>query len=318
MRPIPEDLNPYTKKKFEAIHTYDPYESAIYALNSSFHHSYNLLIHETHRSLGQKGSPVIIMEGDRVTLLHDGKQETVEVIPHLYHLIKSVSHVSFGIYVTLANNKYGPLKDDIRQELIANKTLIDEALSILDEEPIPANHLESQRRTLQNAAVLIDDILAAGKVEQERIRSFGKENASLYLENAAFTVSLELDVLHETVSRWKEKMGPTNWQEVNVVVCAGHQARYREASKQYFQRLFHETESLGADLEDRVIYAENIHDIDAALDLLARHIIDRRASGELFSDRSRLQQDLMSDGAAAYLEKLLPDLSEQNEAPGDR
>ena len=54
------------------------------------------------------------------------------------------------------------------------------------------------------------------------------------------------------------------------------------------------------------VYTDSIHDTDAALDLLAGHIIDQRASIELFSDRSRLQQDLMSDGAAAYLEKLLP------------
>ena len=56
-----------------------------------------------------------------------------------------------------------------------------------------------------------------------------------------------------------------------------------------------------------MIYAEHIHDVDAALDLLARHIIDQRASIELFNDPHRLQQDLMSDGAAAYLNKLLPE-----------
>jgi len=124
-----------------------------------------------------------------------------------------------------------------------------------------------------------------------------------YLENAALTVSLELDVLHETVMKWK-KIGSKNWQNVYIVVCAGHQARYRQASMQYFQHLLHEKEGLGAGLEDRVVYAESIHDIDAALDLLARHIIDQRASVELFSDKTRLQQDLMSDGAAAYLTEL--------------
>ena len=50
---IPEDINPYIKKKFEAIPTYDPYESAISDLNHAFHHSYNMLIHETCSSLGK-------------------------------------------------------------------------------------------------------------------------------------------------------------------------------------------------------------------------------------------------------------------------
>jgi hypothetical protein len=303
---IPEELNPYTRKKFEAIHSYDPFENVITALNQDFHHSYNMLIHNTHQSLGRRGYPVIIMERDHVILLHDGKQESFEVIPHLYHLIKAISHISFGIYITLANNDFGPLKEEVRHDLLSKQELIKEALSILDEEPIPANHLESQRRTLQNGLTMIEDVLASGDVDPEKIRNFGINNVPLYLENAALTVSLELDVLHETVMKWKEKIRPENWREVYVVICAGHQARYREASKQYFQRLLHDTEGLGADLEDRVVYAENVHDIDAALDLLARHIIDQRASIELFSDRTRLQQDLMSDGAAAYLEELLP------------
>ena len=306
-KPIPEELNPYTRKKFEAINTYDPYESVITALNKDFHHSYNLLIHNTHQSLGRKGTPVIVMEGDRLTLLHDDQQETFEVIPHLYHLIKSISHVSFGIYVTLANNGYGQLKEEVHLDLVSKKELISKALSVLDEEPIPANVIESQRKTLENALTIIDDVLAAGTVERERIQDFGNENVPLYLENAALTVSLELDVLHDTVMKWKKEIGQDNWEQLYVVICAGHQARYREASKQYFQHLLQETEGLGADLEKRVVYAENIRDIDAAMDMLARHIIDQQASLDLFSDPSRLQQDLMSDGAAAYLKKLMPD-----------
>lgn len=305
-RNIPEELNPYTRKKFEAIHSYDPFESVITALNKDFHHSYNMLIHNTHQSLGREGNPVIIMQSDRVILLHDGQRESFEVIPHLYHLIKAISHISFGIYVTLANNDFGQLKDEIRQDLFTKQELIEAALSILDEEPIPINHLESQRQTLENGLNMIKVVLASGVVDPEQIRSFGLSNAPLYLENAALTVSLELDVLHDTVMKWKEELGPDNWANLYVVVCAGHQARYREASKQYFQRLLHEQEGLGADLENRVVYAESIHDLDAAIDMLARHIVDQRASIELFSDQTRLQQDLMSDGAAAYLDLLLP------------
>lgn len=307
MNDIHEDFNPYTKKKFEAIHTYDPYESEIKELNQAFHHSYNHLIHDTHETLGKQDTPVIIMFGDRVMLFHDDKKEEAEVIPDLYHRVKAISHVSFGVYITLANNGYGEVKDENREDLGHKKTLIEKALAILDDEPIPANYMGVQRKTLQNALAIIDDVLSSGRVEEARVRAFGKENVPLYLENAALGSILELDVLHARVMKWKDQIGPSNWKEIYVVICAGHQGRYREASKQYFQRLLHEQESLGADKEDRVIYAEHIHDVDAALDLLARHIIDQRASIELFNDPHRLQQDLMSDGAAAYLNKLLPE-----------
>jgi hypothetical protein len=304
---IHEEFNPYTKKKFEAINTYDPYESVISELNRSFHNSYNTAIHKTHAKLGKKETPVIIMFGDRVMLFHDSRQETVQIIPDLYHRVKAISHVSFGVYVTLAANGYGPLKYDNRQDLENKKQLIEKALSILDEEPIPSNYMDIQIKTLEYALDIIDEVLTTDQVDKERARAYGRKNVPLYLENAALSVELELDVLHETIMRWKKRIGPKDWENVYVVICAGHQARYREASKQYFQRLLGEEEGPGADLEYNVIYAEHIYEVDAALDLLARHINDQKASMELFGDPIRLQSDLMADGAATYLEELLPE-----------
>lgn len=306
-RKLPENLNPHTKKKFEAIHTYDPYEGAIKELNQAFHTSYNLLIHNAHETLGKAHTPVIVMHGTQAMLFHEGRQETVEIIPYLYHLVKAISHVSFGVYVTLANNGYGALTPDHREDMVAKCRLIEQALSVLDEEPIPANYADIQRQTLENALAMINEVLSTGQVAGERVAAFGRDNAQLYLDNAALGAMLELDVLHETVMHWKEQMGPENWQALYVVICGGHQARYREVTKQYFERLLHEQAGLGADREDRVVYAEHINEVEAALDLLARHIVDQAASVALFDSRTRLQQDLMADGAGTYLLELLPD-----------
>lgn len=302
-----EKMNPHIKRKFEAINSYDPYEDVISDLNQAFHYSYNSLIHETHEKLGKTGYPVIIMFGDKVMLYHDGEQETIEVLPHLYHRIKSISHVSFGVFITLATNGYGKLKDAVRLDLEHAKELIENALEILPEEPIPAEHMDTQRSTLENAVAMIEETLESGQVDEAKVKEFGKQNAPLYLDNAAYGAQLELDRLHEAVMRWRTDMGKKDWESVYVVICAGHQARYRETTRQYFQKLLHERDDLGSQLEDRVVYAEHIHEVDAALDLLARHINDQEASNIFFGDKSRLQQDLMSEGAAKYLDELLPE-----------
>jgi hypothetical protein len=307
LRNLPENLNSETKKKFEAINSYDPYESLIADLNKAFHQSYNLAIHKTHQRLGREHTPVIVMFGEQAMLFHDDKQETVSVIPDLYHRVKSISHVSFGVYVTLAHNGYGPLRYDNHKELENIQDLMEKTLAILDEEPIPAEYFDVQRITLENAIAMVDEVLLTGLVDKDMVLNFGKENIPLYLENAALGVILELDILHRTVMKWKEQIGPENWESLYVIICAGHQARYREASKQYFQRLLREKEGEGGQHEDRVVYAEHIYDVDAAIDLLARHINDQQASIELFNNPTRLQEDLMSDSATDYLEELLPD-----------
>ena len=91
-----------------------------------------------------------------------------------------------------------------------------------------------------------------------------------------------------------------------AAICGAHQPRYREATCQYFGRLLHQPEGYGAEREDRLVYGEGLCDVNAALDLLARHIVDQRASNLLFGDRRRLQEDLLADAANAEVRKLFP------------
>ena len=304
---IPENCNPVTRQKFEAIETYDQYEDAITALNRSFHESYNNLIHRTFEILGARKSPVIVMIHEDVILFHDGKEEKVNVIPKEYHQIKGIGHMSFGVYVTLANNGYKPLRPDIKEDLEHKIDLIDQALKYLEYNPLPLEYAATHRTMLESASNLIGKVLAAGEVVEDVLLDFCQKSAPLYLEGAQIGAKLEIDTLHDTVMNWIDRVGDDNWENIHVVICAAHQGRYRETTLQYFQRLLYEREGFSAKHEDRVVYAEHINDPQAALELLARHIVDQRASIDLFGDPTRLQEDLMSDGAEAYLQELLPD-----------
>jgi hypothetical protein len=304
---IPENCNPFTKEKFEAITTYDQYEGAITDLNQSFHESYNNLIHRTFERLGKETTPVIIMSHEQVMLFHNGEQESINVIPELYHQLKGIGHVSFGVYVTLADNGYGELREDIRKNLEQQKYLIERGLSYLDVEPLPMKYMPTHRKLLETALEIIEQVLTDGMVVEDKVLEYGQKSAPWYLEGAAIGARLEIDELHKTVMNWKAQMGEENWENIYVVVCAAHQGRYRETTLQYFQTLLHEEEGLAAEMEDRVIYAEHIEEPKAAMDLLARHLVDQRASIDLFGSSTRLQQDLMSDGAHEYLVELLPE-----------
>ncbi len=283
----------------------EQYTRLINNLNEAFHHSYRQAIRKSHDALGQKKTPVIIVSGDQVTLFHDGVQETELIISHLYQQVKSISHLSFGVYVTLSNNGLGPLDEDLRTDLAYQLELLETGLAVLPQLAIPPQVITLQRDTLTMAAQVVGDVLQSGRVEEEQLRAFGDVSAPLYLENAALAARLELDDLHHVIRRWQEQIGPQDWRNVYVVICAAHQARYRETTKQYFQKLLHEQELPGTNYENRVIYAEHIYDTADALALLARHLLDQKISIALFGDRTRLQEDLMSDGAADYLQMLL-------------
>lgn len=302
---IPENCNPITKEKFEAIETYDNYDDAITDLNQAFHESYNNMIHRTYELLGKETTPVIVMAHEDAMLFYNGKQETVNVIPELYHKLKGIGHVSFGVYVTLVDNGIGDLRPDIRDNLERQKYLIERGLQYLEYNPLPMKYMANQRLTLESARDMIGEVLATGVIADDRLRAFCELSAPLYLEGAAVSAKLEIEKLHETVMSWIDRIGDEHWENIHVVVCAAHQGRYRETTLQYFQQLLHEQEGQAAENEDRVIFAEHINDPNAALDLLARHIVDRKASIDLFGSETRLQRDLMSDGATEFLEELL-------------
>lgn len=304
---IPENCNPFTREKFEAISSYDQFDGAITDLNQAFHESYNNMIHHTYEKLGKEHTPVIVMAHDQVMLFFRGEQESVNVIPELYRKLKSIGHVSFGVFVTLADNGYGELREDIRESLEKQQYLIERGLSFLDVEPLPMEYGVSQRGILESALEMISNVLDDGAVSASKVIAFARQNAPRYLQGASIGAQLEIDELHKTVMKWKDEMGETTWENIHVVVCAAHQGRYQEATLQYFQRLLGEKEGQAAEMEDKVIYAEHIDDPKAALDLLARHMVDQRASVALFGNRTRLQRDLMSDGAQAHLKELLPD-----------
>lgn len=304
---IPENCNPFTKEKFEAIESYDKYKDAITDLNSAFHESYNNLIHKTYETLGKEYTPVIVMIHEEVILYHNGKEERVNVIPKLYHHVKSIGHVSFGVYVTLADNGFGSLRADIRETLEHQRELIERGLKYLEFDPLPMKYVKSQRLILESARDMISWVLTADRVDKEKVEEFCELSAPLYLEGAALGAELEIDTLHETVMNWHDRVGEEIWENLHVVVCAAHQGRYRETTLQYFQRLLYEKEGQAAENEDRVIYAEHIKEPRAAMELLARHMVDQRASIDLFRSSTRLQRDLMADGAAEHLEVLLPD-----------
>jgi hypothetical protein len=265
------------------------------------------MIHRTYEKLGKENTPVIIMAHEEVMLFHRGEQETINVIPKLYHQLKGIGHVSFGVYVTLANNGYGELRDDIRGNLEQQKHLIERGLGYLDIDPLPMQYMPTHRKMLETALELIDQVLEDGLVIEEKVLEYGRKSAPWYLEGAAVGARVEIDELHKTVMNWKDQMGEENWDNIYVVVCAAHQGRYREATLQYFQKLLGEQEGLAAEMEDRVVYAEHIDEPKAAMDLLARHLVDQQASIDLFGTCTRLQRDLMSDGAQEYLAVLLPE-----------
>ena len=299
--------NPYTQRELAEARNLPPRNEPFAAINIGFHQSYTRLVEQVLAQLGDS-VPVIVLIGDDATLLCDGGEQREQVIPARYHELKALAHLAFGVQLTLMANGNGRLTELSANDLHKKRVQIREVQAAANPSSPCASlpTMKAPAELLCRARILVDRVLAEGVVDFERLEEHVRALASQALETAQLAVCIELEQLDALLARWRNDVGERRWAGLYVVICGAHQPRYREAACQYFGRLLHEPEGSAAEREDRLVYGEGLCDVDAALDLLARHIVDQRASNLLFGDRRRLQEDLLADAAATEVRKLFP------------
>jgi hypothetical protein len=302
--------NSYTHRELAEARNLPPPNEPFAAINVSFHETYTRLVEQVLAQLGDN-VPVIVLIGDDAILLWDGRERREQVKPARYHELKAVGHLAFGVQLTLMANGSGRLRELTMSELHEKRAQIQETQAIINSSQSGAScspTMKAPNELLCRARALVDRVLAEGAVDFDRLHDHVRALASHALETVQLAVCIELEQLDALLQRWRNDLDERRWASIYVVICGAHQPRYREAACQYFGRLLHQPEGSGAEREDRLVYAEGLCDVDSALDLLARHIVDQRASSLLFGDRRRLQEDLLADAASKEVRKLFPTL----------
>lgn len=301
--------DPSSAQGTEPAREFRPSAGPLAAGNKGFHDAYERMVAQTLVELGGL-TPVIILLGDDLWLLADGQRTAEEVIPEPYHQIKAFNHLAFGVLLTLMANGDGPISPATRTHLADWRTRAEAAEPTMHTIGEPVQPVVTA--VLARARRIVEETLAGGDVPASRLRAHARALESLVFRSAVFAIHDELDRIHACIGRWRCQLGAPRWRRTCVVVCGRHQPRYRDAARQYFGRLFGEREGVGAEFENHVLYGEGVEDLDAALDLLARHRIDRRVSAMLFDDPTRFQRDLMADVAADHIGELLGQTSESS------
>lgn len=248
--------------------------------------------------------PTIIRVESQLVYLRDGRREHAEILGERYHAFKSVAHVPATL--TLALLQAPPATTAQLQ------ALAEDIRALLGSAATPPE----MRAVLEPCAALVKDWLevrraSGGAPAEDRVRAFKRLAQPAIGPCMRAAAQCELDALHRTVSAWTSDFELEDWRALKVVICASHQARYRESTKLYFLRLLAERipakrteEAKAAEKEHQVIYAENCSSEDEALNLLATHHVDRDLARFLLGDSASLQRDVIGDTFARLLDGL--------------
>jgi hypothetical protein len=272
----------------------DPLET----LNQSFRAAYQRGRAETLAHAG----PVILVEGDDLVLLYDGKREAVAYMPAAYHQLKAVAHVPLALYVLLAPFGDGPLTAERLDELRRYRAQVAAARDSLAGRGLGATVLERQQKVLAESLTFLDGVVERRQASVDEVKAFARRLGPLLLANAEDSARLQLDALHARTTAWRRQLGPDAWARLHVVVVGSAMPRQGNLPVQYYARL------LGEPGEGRrLIYAEALWDEGKARDLLGTHLVDTAVGDAFFGDDRRMHRDLLADAATEYLKQLRPE-----------
>ena len=121
----------------------------------------------------------------------------------------------------------------------------------------------------------------------------------MLLANANIAARAQLTGLDRLLRQWKKELG-ADWRRVTVVNLAPRQAAPRNAQGSFVLAWFGRRS-----LNRQVFLTRNVFSDAAARTLMGTIFLDRQASLAFFGNTWRLEQDLLSDAAAAQIRRIL-------------
>lgn len=226
-------------------------------------------------------------------------QPPTSTLPAMFHPLKDVSHAL--LLAALVALDEAPLHK--QASLPRALSAIDAVREELAQPDSPARALIAPEHRARQARLLerARSALLAPSAEETR-RELAAARPDLD-ENVRIVASATLRGLHEAVQAVRtrvERIDPSAWSKLLVVVGVVHQARAEALEVRYFERLLGEPMQEGALGERRLVVVEDPGSAAAQHGMLAVHLVDRLGASAVFGDARRLQRDLFSD----YLEEL--------------
>ena len=241
--------------------------------------------------------PAFLVLPNRLVLYRGGARQEWPLIPPLFNELKTVAHVTLGLFAILNPSNGAPLDATAMTALRRYQDLIGTARGA-----IAATALSPAQRTRQDDILNASQALAAraladGHMTEADLTAFCRRMRPLVDANISEAVRTYLDELNRRMGAALPQLDAGERSDYLVIVTGVHQARIDNAAMQYFNRLMHDPPVI----TQRLMYAENVFDEAGALHLLGIHRMARRVGTAYFDDRYHMNRDLFAPAAEAYV-----------------
>ena len=243
------------------------------------------------------GPPAFLVLPARLVLYRRGARQEWPLVPPLFNELKTVAHVTLGLFAVLGPSDGGPLPAADVAALRRYQELIGVTRAAVDRVSLSADQRERQMQLLTASQALAARALADGHMSPADLTAFCRQLRPLIDANIEDAVRAYLNELNLRMGAALPQLDASERTTYLVIVSGVHQARIDNAAMQYFNRLMHDPPVI----TQRLMYAEDVFDESGALRLLAGHRLDRRVGVAYFEDPYYMNRDLFAPAAEAYL-----------------
>ncbi|MBM3538926.1 MAG: hypothetical protein FJX55_13965 [Alphaproteobacteria bacterium] len=244
--------------------------------------------------------PVIVIEAEAATLLHNGTSERVAYLPARYRHFKALGHVALGLWALVEPRLGQPVDTALGAALTAYRAELDGLLPHVGALGLRWDDASRQREILTASIAYIDAALKAERATVEARAEWADAVGPALLGNAYDAAEAQLGALHTLVERWRTGLPPDDWAKLRVVVLGPNRPREAHPPLAYFQRRLGE-----AARGSHLFSADNVTTSEGGLEILAAAISDRRLAYDFFRNSERLSRGLLMDATIRHLDRLL-------------
>jgi hypothetical protein len=252
--------------------------------------------HAVHAVLAS-GPPAFLVLPDRLVLYRRGTRQEWPLIPPRFTELKTIAHVTLGLFATLSPTNGAPLDADDATALRRYQGLITAARGAIESVGFEPPARERQLQILAASSTLAERALADGHLSEADLTAFCRSMRPLVDSNIDEAVQLYLDELNRRMTVALPQLDTAQRKDYVVIVTGVHQARIDNAAMQYFNRLMRDP----AAITGRLMYAENVFDEAGVLHLLGIHLMARRVGVAYFDDPYYMNRDLFAPAAEKYV-----------------
>ncbi len=270
-----------------------PQTGPLMYLNCDFHNAYVARIKMLKNTFGApNGRPVILDLGGKLVLKYNGQTQIINITPDPYSQLKAFAHGIFSVFLILSTQKPGEIYKTSQEDLkviVRNMEESQQSLTTLAPDVIhDINSLVQETKSF-----VFKSLADNGWREDELKKYYARING--YLKKIIkYSANIELTALDKAVNLWLAGISKEEHANIAILVATAHQARAKSITIQYFAKKFHKVMCEGALCEDGLVVMEDKFDENSALELLARHYLDKQAGEVIFNNPKRLQFDVLA------------------------